>query len=259
MNTMKTILLFFAAALITIGAQAQTISANGDTINKTDALGMKQGYWEESVGGVNTKGYYVDGLKDGSWSTYSAKSVVTKVETYKLGKKNGITVNIDDNGYFKGESYYENDLMNGLARTYSVGARLLSEVNYKDNMVNGLKKTYYEAGKIQEEAYYKMGVRDSVTKWYKSNGVIMAQYYYMKGSFNGINKTFSDTGNVVKEETYVDNILNGAYKEYFDTKESKVKLIGMYKNGMKEGEWIEYDEKGVAIKTTTWKKGEMKK
>ena len=51
----------------------------------------------------------------------------------------------------------------------------------------------------------------------------------------------------------------GAYKEYYDTKESIIKVSGMYKNGMKDGEWVEYDEKGTAIKTTTWKKGEMKK
>jgi antitoxin component YwqK of YwqJK toxin-antitoxin module len=256
---MKTIVSICCICFFAVACFAQKTSTFGDTINNTDVKGLKQGYWEETTNGFLSKGQYLNDVKDGSWTTYTSKGIVSKVETYKLGKKEGITINIDDNGYFKGESYYMNDQLNGISRTYSVGARILTETNYKNGVINGTKKTFYESGKTQEDSYYRYGVHDSTTKWYNSKGILLAEYNYKNGVFNGVNKTYSDSGNVIKEETYTLNVLNGAYKEYFDVAGSKVKISGTYKNGLKDGDWIEFDEKGTVLQTHSWKKGEMKK
>jgi antitoxin component YwqK of YwqJK toxin-antitoxin module len=278
------------AILLAFVSFSQTTKiVNGDTINKTDLKNLKQYYWEETNNNIFSKGNYLNDKKDGIWVTYNFKGTLAKIETFKNGKKDGITINIDDNGYYKGEVNYHNDLLNGVSRTYAVGGRLMSEIYYKNGILNGPKKTYYESNsKIQEETNYLNGQRDSITKWYDTNGKLIAEYSYKNGKFEGVNKTYSANGNVLVEETYVNNVQNGQYKEYFDiepvvsqnttskdtdkkenvvSKENvslktttvKLKVSGNYLNGKKEGKWLEYDDKGAVIKTTTYKDGVKKK
>jgi len=279
---MKKIYLLLLAFSLASSSYSQTDKVvNGDTINKTDAKKYKQGYWEETNNNNLSKGCYINDKKDGAWITYSAKGMPNKVESFKGGLKNGVSISIDDNGYYKGEANYKNDVLNGSQRIYATGGRLLSDANYKNGILEGTKKTYYENNnKIQEESFYLNGERDGVSKWYDTDGKLIAEYNYKNGKFEGINKTYYKSGNVQSEEIYVKNLRNGVYKEYFDTtivskttdleiKTNKpvdpsegtriLKLKGNYKNDMKDGKWIEYNENGTVLKTTTYIDGVEKK
>jgi len=275
MKKLSLFLLAVSMSMIVFGQTSKVV--NGDTINKTDSKGMKQGYWEESVNSVLVKGKYEDNLKDGTWTIYSGKGLVNKIESYNDGKKDGIANTIDDNGYYKAEANYRNDMLDGVQRTFASGGRLISESYYKKGLLNGLKKNYYEStSKIQEEGNYVNGERDGVSKWYNTEGKLLAEYIYKKGNFDGINKNYYTDGNVQSEDPYVNNIENGVYKEYYDTSlvASKpptagsaapaannvspdagklLKITGSYFNGKKEGKWIEYDLKGNIRKTTYYK------
>lgn len=85
--------------LISLSAQSQwkdyTISVRGDTINRVDMQGRKQGPWvihlEELRGepGYDEQGYFVDDKKDGLWLRFSLMGDKIAEENYRWGSKNG--------------------------------------------------------------------------------------------------------------------------------------------------------------------------
>ncbi|PZP51423.1 MAG: hypothetical protein DI598_03225 [Pseudopedobacter saltans] len=93
------IVFFFIAALNTIAQ------------NKTDANGLKQGYWHinmpEKYGepAYQDKGYYKDGKKEGIWLHLSDMGDTLAIERYKYGNKNGISKYYNLEGIVRVESW----------------------------------------------------------------------------------------------------------------------------------------------------------
>lgn len=85
--------------LISVGAQAQLksfiIGQRGDTLNRVDAKGLKQGPWSIQVPdlrgerGYEEEGYFVNDKKEGRWVKYSLQGDKIAVENYRWGQKDG--------------------------------------------------------------------------------------------------------------------------------------------------------------------------
>jgi hypothetical protein len=94
---MRFIILFFL--LISISGFGQwkdyIISVKGDTLNRVDMKGMKQGPWAIHVDelrgerGYEEEGYFQNDLKEGLWKRYSLEGVKIAEENYSWGKLNG--------------------------------------------------------------------------------------------------------------------------------------------------------------------------
>lgn len=90
--------LFFLSALLNAEAQYKSfkISAKGDTINKIDKNGFKQGKFvlrrEELRGepGFEEEGIYKNDTKEGIWRSYNLTGDPTGFETYLHGGKDGL-------------------------------------------------------------------------------------------------------------------------------------------------------------------------
>src|SRR6478672_1974737 len=88
------ILLFISA-----GAQAQwksyIIGAKGDTLDRVDSRGLKQGPWVLHVDdlrgerGYEEEGYFVNDRKEGPWRKFSLQGDLLAIENYSYGMKNG--------------------------------------------------------------------------------------------------------------------------------------------------------------------------
>lgn len=71
------------------------ISVKGDTLNRVDMKGMKQGAWSIHVPeirgerGYEEEGYFENDLKTGTWRKYSLEGVKIAEENYTWGKLNG--------------------------------------------------------------------------------------------------------------------------------------------------------------------------
>lgn len=84
---------------ISINGSAQwksfTISVKGDTLNRVDIKGQKQGPWSVHVDelrgerGYEEEGYYENDQKTGTWKKYSLEGVKIAEENYTWGKLNG--------------------------------------------------------------------------------------------------------------------------------------------------------------------------
>ena len=86
--------------LFSNGANAQyksfRISSSGDTLNKVDNKGLKQGKWTVHVNalrgepGYEEEGIFLNDRKEGSWMRYSLMGDPLAIENYKWGNKNGL-------------------------------------------------------------------------------------------------------------------------------------------------------------------------
>jgi hypothetical protein len=71
------------------------ISPKGDTLNRVDMKGKKQGPWSVHVDnlrgerGYEEEGYFENDLKEGTWKRYSLEGVKIAEENYRWGKLNG--------------------------------------------------------------------------------------------------------------------------------------------------------------------------
>ena len=85
--------------LISISSQAQwkdfIISVKGDTLNRVDLKGQRQGPWvihvDELRGepGFDEQGYYVNNKKEGTWVRFSLMGDKIAEENYRWGNLNG--------------------------------------------------------------------------------------------------------------------------------------------------------------------------
>ncbi|MGZ4157711.1 MAG: hypothetical protein ACXVED_11240, partial [Bacteroidia bacterium] len=89
---MKKIILLLVALLSLSSASFSNIAA--DT-NKTDNAGKKIGFWKEKIGQSDFYGNYVNDKKEGLWIGYFVNGIISNIEEYKNGKKNGYVILID--------------------------------------------------------------------------------------------------------------------------------------------------------------------
>ncbi|MGN6402454.1 MAG: hypothetical protein ACTHMD_18485 [Flavisolibacter sp.] len=91
--------LFLLLLFVSANSQAQLksyiIGAKGDTLNRVDVKGMKQGPWAVHVDdlrgerGYEEEGYYENNRKEGVWRRYSLEGDLIAVENYRFGYKDG--------------------------------------------------------------------------------------------------------------------------------------------------------------------------
>jgi hypothetical protein len=72
------------------------IGVKGDTLNKVDSRGMKQGKWVNHVDelrgepGYEEEGVYKNNRKEGPWRVYSLQGDLQGLEYYRWGNKDGV-------------------------------------------------------------------------------------------------------------------------------------------------------------------------
>lgn len=94
---MRLILVLFIFISVSGNAQWKSyiIGVRGDTLNRVDMKGQKQGPWVIKVPdirgerGYEEEGYFTDDLKDGEWKRFSLEGVKIAQENYRWGKLNG--------------------------------------------------------------------------------------------------------------------------------------------------------------------------
>jgi hypothetical protein len=92
-------LIFFLLLFISMSGAAQwksfILTKRGDTLNRVDMQGRKQGPWTVSVPdlrgerGYEEEGYFENDLKEGTWRKFSLEGVKIAEENYRWGKLNG--------------------------------------------------------------------------------------------------------------------------------------------------------------------------
>ena len=107
-----------------------------EKINQYNKAGEKEGRWQEEIEGVKTSGNYVNGSKEGKWTTINKDNSILE-ENYVNGQVEGISKEFYPPTLEK-DSFGNSQLLPGEIKT---------EVNHE----NGVIKEYYENGKLKLE------------------------------------------------------------------------------------------------------------
>lgn len=161
--------------LISLNSSAQwksyMLGVKGDTLNRVDMKGMKQGPWVIKVPdlrgerGYEEEGYFENDLKEGEWKRFSLEGVKIAQENYRWGKLNGKQQYFTYNGgLMREESWRAIDPANAFDTVAVYDIKDPSKI--KDWVVvknDGIalkhgKWNYYEArsGRLEATEYYVM-------------------------------------------------------------------------------------------------------
>ena len=89
------ILLFLLPAAAQAQLKSYIIGVKGDTLNRVDSRGLKQGPWAVSIDnargerGYEEEGFYLNDQKEGVWRRYSLEGDLIAVENFRFGMKDG--------------------------------------------------------------------------------------------------------------------------------------------------------------------------
>lgn len=143
---------------------------------------------------------------------------------------------------------------------------LRSRMEFKDGKLHGTAIYFYATGRPWAEVPYRHGEMHGVIRTYHPNGAIEAVKPYKKGMLSGERVLRDSTGALVNGE-YVEELPYGSGRVYSTcvngrphgmvtvTRSGRKVLEGNCTNGMPEGVFYSYDEKGNAIRRDLYEKG----
>lgn len=280
---MRTIILLVTFTLFSLRSAYALAPIPADSINKTDAAGLKQGHWVI----LNTDGRLEECPAD------------KKVEegNFVDSKKSGTWFQFYCNGKTKNELIFNNNIPSGYAKFYYSNGKLSEEGLWQNNVWVGAYKYYYENGQMAYEFNYNsQGKREGPQKYYHENGKVKIEGNWTDGQESGLLKEYYDDGSPKSEKTFNNGRLDtnkvkifverkvvetpkeepkkeepkvetpkevkpagyledGFHKTY--TNKGKVATEGTYKNSVLiEGKKFEYDGDKL-IKTTFYRDGKV--
>jgi antitoxin component YwqK of YwqJK toxin-antitoxin module len=222
MKSIYTVLIIFAVSAVTFGQQ----------VNQKDSNGKKNGLWQVKYENdtLKSEGYYKAGKPIGLWKYFYETGQLMAFMEYLT---DGVTSNFklfDESGPRIAEGIYVNGKKDGPWYYYGIDSSKVCDEVYKNGMKNGEEKVYYpKTGKLFQSTNFSNGKKYG---WWK-------QFYN-----DGIVKT---------DGTYKNDTLQG--KVVYNYPNGKKNLEGNYVNGLREGEFFVYDEKGKLTETLHYKKG----
>jgi antitoxin component YwqK of YwqJK toxin-antitoxin module len=210
----------------------QSFGVMGQSSNKTDALGRKQGEWKRYQGAIlKSIGNYKDDLPEGTFTYFNEDGTIKAKSIFSDGAKRISFTNFYSLGIIKSEGTYYNKKKDGEWRYYAETKTLLAIENYKSGLKEGLWKNFYRSGKIALEAYYLSDLKSGMWKYYFPDGQIKSVINYLNDKLNGV-------------ATY-----------YYPG--VKVMILGEYVNEEKNGKWLYYDMTGKTLRKEEYKTGEL--
>ena len=207
----KGLLLFAAAMLLSLASMAQ----NAETV---DVSKERDGLYNRTFNKTRVEGTVKNGVKEGNWCEFDVdKNSLRRVIQYHNGKKDGIYLELTENGYVVKKSEFTEDGV------------MVKKNTYKDDKLDGEQTALYDNGKLQEVAHYKDGTRDGETTWYGREGNKRMTINYKRGEFDGEQQTYYPNGTLKSAKMFKNNVAHGKCIEYEENGE--VKLECTYKDG----------------------------
>ena len=175
--------------------------------------------------------YFNNGIKDGISIQFDRKGKISLVENFKnglahgqtiyynqfnenplsetdyaFGKKNGVYRQYYDNAKIQEESWFQDDLKNGISRWNNKTGQRIAEYNYKAGNFDGLQKTFYENDSLQSLNNYQDNKLSGEAKEYYRNGKVKISGKYINGQKDGTWTEYDELGKVDKVTKYKNGV-----------------------------------------------------
>ncbi len=211
--------------------------AQNDTINGTDANGLKQGYWEKRSpdGTLIYQGHFRNNKPVGEMRRYYETGEIKVIMHYKENSDYIKTCFYYDTGEVAGEGIYFQNMKDSLWKYYSYYTGTLTSTEmYSKGVKQGIEKKFYPTGQVSEEVEWQKNIKHGVWNQYFEDGVIKLKSFYTNNKVNGPYSFYWPNGKLYIQGTFVDNKRDG--KWIFYTDDGKVKSEINYVKGKAENE-----------------------
>ena len=203
----------------------------GDTINRTDASGKKQGLWRK---------YYRSDSLYSETVFKDDKPVGTARTWYETGGLKA-EVSFGKNGRGKGISYFED-------------GKKMASGNYLGTVKDSTWVYWHEkADTISAIENYKSGKPEGRWQVFYETGILAHEVPYVNGKKHGTVKQYNEDGRLIFEINYVNGVEEGPSTLYYTN--GSVREKGIYKNGERDGSWKLFDDKGAVQGEIVYKNG----
>lgn len=238
--------------------------------------GARSGKWTYFFkdGTLFKEGKYLKDLKEGLWRTNYESGVLLMTGVYSKGKEEGIWLNYWENGTVKNKAEFKNGILNGAWVSYSPNKNILLTGKYKNGLKSGEWQTFNDKQKLlllenfkvikskdSENEIVIIGRNEDVSvlhgpfeSYSETDYAIKASGSYKKGKKNG---TFIDyyPGGVVPTivAQYKEGKLDGLFQQF--SRRGNIRHQIEYKNNLKDGNFLIFNESGKVIVRKTFFKG----
>lgn len=132
--------------------------------------------------------------------------------TMKKGKKNGKLYRYFFNGTIESESYFVNDIQEGVETVYDLTGFKAVETHYENGKKNGPYHSWHEKDVLKEQGAFKDDMFDGEWLYYDTRGFLVGEGKFDQGT--GEQHTYDSKGNLVKITNYANNLKNGPEIEF---------------------------------------------
>ncbi|MEG9328044.1 tetratricopeptide repeat protein [Salinimicrobium catena] len=211
-----------------------------------------RGYTPKGV--MDTEGLYdISGGKKGKWKFYSPNGILVTEGDYQENKAIGTHLTYYPTGQKESVQVFKEDTLQGYYISYYLTGQMRMQGYYKDGQPHGEWRTYYIDGKLENKYYYHKDSYHNLQEHFGEDGSLDFSQVYEFGKLT--EETFFDS----KGEAYftIDytRIPSGKYrlisKHHNGAKKRLINLV----NGVKHGEYLEYDANGNLLEKGTFVNG----
>lgn len=150
-------------------------------------------------GTLKSYGMISDGKEHGKWVYLEESGDTNRVVNYKNGIKEGKSYTYTDN-VISGVETYQNGFRNGTKKVYYPSGQIMSEGVMKNDRQDGIWKSYYENGNVETEFRMSNGKQTGTFINYYSNGQVEVVGEDING--NGLFEYYDSLGNLLWKIEY---------------------------------------------------------
>ena len=191
---MKRLFAWILAVSILTGCNQQDTPAEGEMVPPLppaaklepfdDGSGVVRVTVYDAGGTVVEQGYYRNGYREGTYTTFGDKGIIKTITGYVHGKKEGQEVVINKNGQLEERYTYHNGQLDGPYIKFNRN-RLKETRDYVNGKLHGKIEKFYPNGKVMERSYYVDGKMHGIARWYDREGNNTIAYEYKNGELVG--------------------------------------------------------------------------
>lgn len=211
-----------------------SIAQGNDTLNVTDAKGWKQGVWKKHYesGKVRYRGVFKDDKPTGTFIYYDKMgNLFSKIKHVGKGKAEATFFHI--NGKVLSKGTYINRKKEGEWLFFDNKGILSRREFYEDDVLNGTATVYYIDGKVAKEATFENGLEQDTVREYFPDGSLKYVANYIDGNPDSTVTFYHPNG--------------------------KIRLQGKYRDAVRHGKWVHFDDREIPLKWEFYYLGELRK
>lgn len=177
-------------------------------------------------GEIMAKGNYIDQLKDSIWHYFDEQGGIRKVECFDMGRMHGEFITYYKDGNISDKRSFNNSLPVGEWTEFHPNGEKRAQGTYNtEGNADGPVFYWFDNGRPEIKGKFEDGKRQGGWKYYNKDGTLHMQVLY-------------DQGEYVKSTKE-----NGVFKDLYEDEQIKNEVT--WKNGKKEGRFVEYFNNGL--------------